>query len=48
MNQLDSFSSKRGVMPSIIYEIIGELDDDKFDEMCRRLGADRLLRFHKT
>lgn len=45
---VDSFASRRGVLPNIIYEIIDSLDDERFDEMCRRLGAERELKFHKS
>lgn len=36
--------SRESILPNIIYELIDGMDDDKFDEMCRRLGADRELR----
>lgn len=44
---MDSITSRRGILPSIIYEIIDGLDDERFDEMCRRLGAERELRCHR-
>ncbi|XP_076072771.1 uncharacterized protein LOC143044591 isoform X1 [Mytilus galloprovincialis] len=44
IDELQCLPSRRGILPSIIYELVDGLDDDKFNEMCRRLGADRELR----
>ncbi|XP_052089313.1 uncharacterized protein LOC127726035 isoform X1 [Mytilus californianus] len=44
IDELQCLPSRRGILPSIIYEIVDGLEDDKFNEMCRRLGADRELR----
>lgn len=36
--------SRGSILPNIIYELIDGMDDEKFDEMCRRLGANRELK----